>query len=183
MVIRYSLMPASLSAVFEAPQSELIKVDGIGKGSAALLALIPELTRKYMVDKGNKKAILDSPEKIYEFIKPYFIGCENERLYLICLDMKCRVLNCVLLGEGSNNSVIADVRLICRTALDCGATCVALAHNHSQGFALPSANDTMVTKNLMNALQSMSIELADHIIMTYEEFASMRRMGFLTNLQ
>lgn len=171
----------SLSAVLEAPRSELLKVEGIGQGSATLLSMIPEITRKYMIDKNSKKAVLDSPEKIYEFIKPYFIGCENERLYLICLDMKCKVLNCVLLGEGSNNSVIADVRLICRTALDCGATCVALAHNHSHGFAVPSTNDIMVTKNLTGALKAMSVEVADHIIVTNDDFASMRRMGFFAN--
>ena len=38
----------SLSAVFDAPYEELLKVNGIGQNTAALLKMIPQLARAYL---------------------------------------------------------------------------------------------------------------------------------------
>ncbi|MEG0035622.1 MAG: UPF0758 domain-containing protein, partial [Oscillospiraceae bacterium] len=40
----------SLEAVFEAPTEELAKINGIGDNSVALLRLIPEVSRRYIMD-------------------------------------------------------------------------------------------------------------------------------------
>ena len=167
----------SLSAVFEAPRSELIKVEGIGPGSASLLSMIPGLTKRYMIDKNSVGVVLDTSEKLGEFIMPYFIGANNEMIYLICLDKKCKVLNCSLIAEGTFNNVTADIRAICKVALDSGASCVALAHNHSQGFAVPSLEDKIVTQNVVKALKALSIEVIDHIIVARNDYASLALRG------
>ena len=138
----------SLSAVFEAPISELTKVEGIGENSAALLSMIPQITKRYLIDKNKKGVVLDSINKIGEFIMPYYIGSNVEKFYLICLDKKCKLLNCTLMAEGSFDNVTVDMRMVCKVALDCSATSVVLSHNHAQGFAIPSANDVLVTEQV-----------------------------------
>ena len=34
-----------------------------------------------------------------------YVGATNERIYLLCLDNKLKLLNCMLMGEGSLNKV------------------------------------------------------------------------------
>lgn len=172
----------SLSAVLEAPASELMKVEGVGKGSAALLSMIPELASRYLIDKNEQGVVLDSVKKLGEFIMPYYIGVNNERFYLICLDKKCKLLNCVLLSEGSLDSVAVDMRGICKAALDCGAVSVVLSHNHTQGFALPSANDVAVTQQVIEALKMISVEVIDHIIVARDDYTSLAQSGYFVNV-
>lgn len=167
----------SLSAVLEAPRSELMKVDGIGAASASLLSMIPALSRRYLVDKNDAGTVLDTPEKIGEFIKPYFIGVNNEQLYLICLDKKRKLLNCTLLAEGSLGKVSVDMRLIAETIIRCSASSVALAHNHTQGFALPSNDDIRVTTRIAENLKMLSVDVVDHIIVAQDDFISFAQSG------
>lgn len=168
----------SLSAVMEAPISELVKVDGIGANSAALISMMPQLARKYLLDKNNRGVVLDSIEKIGRFIMPYYIGSNVEKFYLICLDKKCKLLNCSMMAEGSFDNVTVDMRLVCKTALDCSATSVVLSHNHAQGFALPSGNDILVTRQVAAALKLISVDVVDHIIVAGDDFISLLQSGY-----
>ena len=172
----------SLSAVLEAPVSELVKVEGVGANSAALLSMIPQLTKRYMTDKNNRGTVLDSVQKLGEFIMPYYIGSNVEKFYLICLDKKCQLLNCALMAEGSFDNVTVDMRLVCKTALDCSATSVVLSHNHAQGFALPSANDILVTEQVVAALKLISVDVVDHIIVAGDDYISLLQSGYFVKV-
>ncbi|MBP1577115.1 MAG: RadC family protein [Oscillospiraceae bacterium] len=172
----------SLSAVLEAPVSDLVKVEGVGANSAALLSMIPQLTKRYMTDKNNRGTVLDSVQKLGEFIMPYYIGSNVEKFYLICLDKKCKLLNCALMAEGSFDNVTVDMRLVCKTALDCSATSVVLSHNHAQGFALPSANDILVTEQVVAALKLISVDVVDHIIVAGDDYISLLQSGYFVKV-
>lgn len=172
----------SLSAVFEAPISELTKVEGIGENSAALLSMIPQITKRYLIDKNKKGVVLDSINKIGEFIMPYYIGSNVEKFYLICLDKKCKLLNCTLMAEGSFDNVTVDMRMVCKVALDCSATSVVLSHNHAQGFAIPSANDVLVTEQVAESLKLISVDVVDHIIVAGDDFISLLQSGYFVKV-
>ena len=164
----------SLSGVLEAPRSELLKVEGVGAASATLLSLIPPLTRRYLMDKNAMGIVLDTSEKRGAYIQPLFIGQNNEQLYLLCLDQKFKLLNCVLLAEGNLGQVMVDMRTILDITLRSNASLVILAHNHTQGFALPSDEDLQITRQIAEALKMISVTLVDHIIVARDDFTSMR---------
>lgn len=172
----------SLSAVVEAPISELCKVEGIGYNSAALLSMLPQLTKQYLLDKNQRGVVLDSIQKLGQFIMPYYVGSNVEKFYLICLDKKCKLLNCTMMAEGSFDNVTVDMRLVCKVALDCSATSVVLSHNHAQGFALPSANDVLVTRQITEALKLISVEVVDHIIVAGDDYISLLQSGYFVKL-
>lgn len=56
---------------------------------------------------------------------------------------------------------------------------VILAHTHPYGACVPSPEDVAVTYRLMADLAEYNIRLRDHIIVTREEYLSMKRKGFL----
>lgn len=168
----------SLAAVFDAPPEELMKVPGVGRNTATLIKLIPQVARRYMISRASLIDILDTSEKAGKFLLPYFFGERDEVVYLVCLDAKCKVLNCRLMFRGSVNSASVSVRKIVETALAFNATSVILAHNHTSGIALPSREDQITTRQVEAALRAVDIKLADHIIVADEDFVSLADSGF-----
>ena len=65
------------------------------------------------------------------------------------------------------------VRQVVENALYAGASGIILAHNHPSGVALPSAEDRMVTHQVMEALEPLGIRLIDHIVVADNDFVSM----------
>lgn len=167
----------SFSGVLDASIEELQKVPGIGERSAFLLKMIPEFSRRYQEDRHSMGTILDSSEKIGNYLRNKYIGRTNEVVYLICLDNKKKLLYCDILTEGTINSAPITVRSIVEIAMRVGAASVVISHNHPQGFALPSADDIATTQKLRTALQMVSVELLDHIIVAQDDFVSLADSG------
>ena len=56
---------------------------------------------------------------------------------------------------------------------------VLLSHNHPSGVALPSPADNATTLSVFDALRTVGVELADHIIVADDDFVSLRHNGLL----
>ena len=150
----------SLSGVLEAPVSELLKVPGVGPSAAELLALIPQLERRHLISRAGTQKILTSTALCGQYLVPFFHGAAEEQVYLLCLDAKCKVLDCILVQSGDVNSAGISVRKVIKAALAANATSVVLAHNHPSGVALPSEEDRQVTQIVKAALDAVDILLA-----------------------
>ena len=168
----------SLTAVFESTPEELQKVPGIGKNAATFLALIPQVGRYYQIKRAEPGEILRTISQCGNYLVPYFYGRENETVFLLCLDAKCKVLGCKLVGEGSVNSANIPVRRVVEIALNTNATTVVLAHNHPSGLALPSHDDIETTLRVAKAMDAVEITLADHIVVADDDFVSMVQSGY-----
>ena len=168
----------SLKGVFDAPYEELIKVTGIGPNTAALLKLVPSLTRTYY-SSDARSVILDTSEKSGEYFLPYYIGQTEEVVRLACLDAGGKVISNQILHRGSANAAEVNMRKIVNIALRNNAMGVILAHNHPGGLPLPSEEDVATTKSIREALMPMGILLMDHIIVAGQDYVSMARSGII----
>lgn len=168
----------SLSAVFDAPVDELTKVPGIRMNTAVFIKLIPQVSRRYLISRSRFDDILDSTKKAGEFLLPHFFAERDEVVYMVCLDAKCKVLNCKLLFRGCVNSANVSVRKIVENALLYNSTSVIIAHNHTSGIALPSNEDRVTTRRIEEALRAVDIVLTDHIIVADDDFVSLADNGF-----
>ena len=170
----------SLSQVLETNPEELAKVEGMGESSAAFLPLVNQAGRYYLVNREQQNTVLLSSEQCGRYLIPFFHGRRNETVFLLCLDAKCKVLCCKLLGEGSVNSAAAPIRRVVETALGVNATSVVLAHNHPSGIAIPSGEDVQTTMRVAAALNTVDIVLADHIVVADNDYVSMMESGLLS---
>lgn len=170
----------SLSAVLEATPEQLTKVEGITDSAALLIGYVGQLTAEAEKERAQQrtKGILDTTTKCAEYLMPRFFGLKMEVVYLLCLDGKCKVIACRKLGEGSINAADVSVRRIVETALQYNAASVVLAHNHPGSICSPSAEDEATTLRVWKALDAVSVQLADHIIISGSEFCSLAERGF-----
>lgn len=173
----------SLKGVLEASPEDLAAVPGLGENSAQLLALIPQLLKRYLQDSQWLGKFLRTTEEVGQYLVPRFFLAREEQVCLLCLDAKCKVLDCRMIQTGSINNVGISVRKVMETALRSGASSVVLAHNHTSGIALPSQEDLDTTTRIWSALDAAGITLADHIVVAGDDYVSLRADGFFDNLR
>ncbi|MBR3704398.1 MAG: DNA repair protein RadC, partial [Oscillospiraceae bacterium] len=164
----------SLDAVFSAPIEALESVDGIGRQTAVLLKLVPQLMRRAHLTSLKNDIPLDTVERIGDFFAELFVCESNEVMYQLCLDAKGRKLSCTKVAEGDPSSVSLNLRRIVQNALRCNAVMVAVAHNHPSGVAFPSHGDKIATQQIMDALRAVNVQLIDHIVVADNDYISFR---------
>ena len=169
----------SLEAVFSADVEELQKVEGIGENAATLLALVLPLQQRVRLSTRAKEVALATSAAAGAFVCDLFFGEKEEKLYVLCLDGKGRLLSAVPMGEGGMEQLNLNSRRFAQIVLSANASAVILAHNHPSGVALPSPEDLRATGIVKSALETLGVALADHIIVADDDFVSLRDSGEL----
>lgn len=169
----------SLSAVFNASYSELIKVKGVGDISATLITLIPQLSQRYLNDlKGSKPAITNSSDA-GEYAVSLFHGVSYESFYVICLNKQRKIIFTELICKGTLDEVSVYPRIIIEAVMRHKAHSVILAHNHPGGGLQPSANDINCTAKIVDVLEAMDVLVVDHIIVADGKYTSFSDRGIM----
>ncbi len=174
----------SLSAVLEADPKDLARVEGVGANTALFLSMIPQVTRRYFHDRvKHSRKTLNTSEAAAEYLVPLMAGRSEEVFYAICLDSQLRILYPALISEGTVKDALVHPRHVVEAAVRHKASSVILAHNHPAGSVKPSNHDHKLTRNLVQALGAINIQVADHIIVAGEQIYSFSREGTLPSYE
>ena len=125
------------------------------------------------------KKIIRSSREAGEYLLPFFLNEQDEVIYLLCMDSRRAVICCTEMGRGSVNSVDTSIRRIVEKALRVKACTAIIAHNHPDGLPVPSREDDIFTRALNNALETVGIQLEDHIIVANDRYASVADAGLM----
>lgn len=165
----------SVAGALDALPEELCEVDGIGPGAAQFLTMLPCLFRRYALNKCEPGEPMDSAGKIGEYLQAKYTGITFERVYLLLFDNSMRLIDCCHLDDGAVNCSKVSVRRVAELCLTKHAACAVLAHNHPMGLAIPSGADIEVTQAVENALETIGVQLLEHIIVTENSHAPIMR--------
>ncbi len=169
----------SLAGLFEANPQEISQRCGVSENTGLLVSLIPSLARRYFKGKWGNKPTLNSSSSAGEYTVSLFVGRTYEAFFVLCMDAQSRLNYAALVHEGTINEAPVYPRLIVEAALRHQANSVILAHNHPGGTLRPSDADVEVTKRIVVALEAISIQVADHIIVAGERYFSFAEKGLL----
>ena len=169
----------SFSAVLEATIEELREVPGVGENAATLLKLIPQIDRRYLISKTEERPQIRSSAQAGKILIPRFRYAREEIVYLLCLDSRNMLISCEEIGRGTLGEANVSVRAIVEMALKRNAAAVILAHNHVDGFAIPSHADQHATRQIYDALKLVGIMMTDHIVVAGDDFVSFADSGLL----
>ena len=167
----------TLDVLFARPD-RLLEVPGIGANAALYLSLVTAASRYYQVSRAMQQKVLNTIDKCGQYLLPFFVGRRNETVYMLCLDAKCKLLCCKEISEGSVNAAGISTRKVVEVALASNASTVVLAHNHPSGLAVPSDADVHTTYRVSAALDMVGVILADHIIVSDDDFVSLAQSGY-----
>jgi DNA repair protein RadC len=88
------------------------------------------------------------------------------------LNTQHHVLEKKCLSKGGISETTVDIRLLLKSALQCGATAIIVAHNHPSGVLKPSTSDIQLTQKIKKAGENMDIKLLDHLIISEKGYFS-----------
>ena len=169
--------------VMEADASELALVKGVGENAARLIRLVSQLNMRYLrAARVGKRGILGCPEDAVDYLRPLFAYSRDELAFAVCLNSAGNVVGCHQLARGMSNRVEFSARQIVEPALRDNAAYVILAHNHISDVALPSNADVKATEAVAATLGGLGIALADHFIISGDEYVSMRESGYFLDI-
>lgn len=169
----------SLAAVFRAPQGQLEDVAQLEEVPRRYLQLTLELARSYLEDQAGQMLRIYDLRSRADAFRPKFLGKKNEIVCLMLLDGRGHLRYNDVLLEGSVSEVPIYLRKIVRLCIEYQVQQVVLAHNHPSGLALPSEADHTATARVQRALDTVGIQLLDHIVVADGDFVSMAQNGQL----
>ncbi len=163
----------TVANVLDAPLAELAAVKGLSERSAVLLKLIMPTARRYLYDKAEQKPTFSNLNEIGEYIFTHYLGEQSEKVSVLCLDTKGKLISFDFISDGDIASVGLSTRALAKTVLSSNATAAVLCHNHPNGIALPSESDRCITETAAELLSKIGVQLIDHIIIGDTDFVSM----------
>ena len=104
------------------------------------------------------------------FIQGLFTASDNdkEKLYVIILNIKNKIIGYSLISMGSLTASIVHPREVLKPAILASAASIIIIHNHPSGDPEPSTDDIEITNRISRACSIMGVNLLDHIILGFE---------------
>lgn len=171
----------SLKGVFDADVEQLMRVNGVGENTAVLISVSKDIANRIDASKSDDIKTINSSSIAIRYANNLLSNCVSERLLVVALDNKCRVLNKRLFDGIGINFMDANIKGITEFLLMTKATNVIVAHNHPDGYMLASASDCNFTINFRDMMHKLGINLIDHIIVGNEGGMSMRSQNEYKN--
>lgn len=140
-------------------------------GKACQVVACSEIGKRLYKKSDVGLAVIRTADDVYKFLSE-MQNLPKEQLRGLYLDTHNRVIHQEIISIGTINSNIVHPREVFRPALEYNAAAVVLAHNHPSGIATPSASDSEITKQIIEAGKIIGIHLLDHVIITKDGFAS-----------
>ncbi|ATC65883.1 hypothetical protein CMV30_19095 [Nibricoccus aquaticus] len=155
----------SLAQLITWREADFCRLKGIGRVKALQLLTVTEIARRILLQQSGEAPLLDRPELIAAYMAPLTLGLEIEKVWVLCLNRKGRLIKRVEVTSGIATASLAHPREIFREAIRESAVAIACVHNHPSGDPQPSAQDMRVTRQLREAAKTVDIEFIDHVIM------------------
>ena len=119
----------SLATLASWQTADFRRCRGIGQAKAQQLVAVIEIARRMMRADGVAKPLLNRPEAIAAYLRPYANGLEVEKFWVLCLNRKNRLIKLVELTSGTATASLVHPREVFREAVRHAATAIACAHN------------------------------------------------------
>ena len=169
----------SVGAVIEAGKYQLMQ-HGISESNALLISMLPGLVRHMEKQKFGphpKLATLGAAEK---YMATHYIGEIIERFYMLALDNSGKLIECVHIQSGNEDSAPFYLKNVMAEVVRTKARAIVIIHNHPNLTPRPSQADIDCTIQLMESLGAIDVPLVDHMIMIEKRAMSIRGFGFIS---
>jgi len=132
----------------------------------------------YRKFKKVKSLTFKSPGIVYDWFKQ-LKNEVYEKLFAIYLNSANEVISFSCESVGDVDQAVIYPRKVAKNSLLNNATRVVVCHNHPSGISKPSEHDIEITKKLKSALETIDIELLDHIVIGDSNYYSFREHGLV----
>ena len=169
----------SLRRLAARPVAMLTTLTGVGTARAVAVHAALELGRRMASEVRDEGAPVRSPRDVHALFAPRLEDLPVEEFHVAVLDSQHRLERDVTVTRGILNSSLVHPREVFREAIAERAAAIILVHNHPSGDPTPSADDRLVTEQLVAAGRLLDIPVHDHVIVGRGRYVSFAEAGLL----
>lgn len=171
----------TIRQMFDAEDSALLGVDGIGSGCISAINLF-----KAIIEHATSEPLYsedaNSYDSVVRLITNTFENNHTERLVFFTVSADGRVTDMHTVKSDESKRIHIDICKIGGYAVMKGCPYLLIAHNHPGRSSMPSTDDRLFTRMMMNQLEELGLKLFDHCIYGIDGMTSMRELGLLSDL-
>lgn len=169
----------NLNSVARLNVSQLTNFKGIGEAKAISIVAALELGRRQQLQQAPNYPVITSSKDVYNYMQPLLGDLNHEEFWVLYLNNSNKVIHRKMISSGGQTGTVVDIRIILKTTFELGAVAIILTHNHPSGSVTPSQSDKTTTTNILQAAQTVTIKLLDHLIVTEKSYFSFADEGLL----
>lgn len=169
----------SLLSLKHITKEQLLATKGIGMVKAVQIQCISELAKRISLVGFNEGTKFNKAGLVSDYYMEKMRHLEQEHLYVMYLDTKCKLIKERSLTTGTVNQSLISPREIFIEALRCSAVNIIVVHNHPSGDCTPSRNDIESTRQIKKAGDLVGITLLDHIIIGDNKYSSLMELKLI----
>lgn len=152
-----------LNNLFDCSIKELQEIKGIGPAKAMQILAMAELGKRHSQVKNPINKITCAKD-VFNLFHKKLIAQKQENFIILMLNSKNHIIGEKLITKGILDASLIHPREIFKEAIRNSASKIILVHNHPSGDSKPSKEDIEVTKKIMDAGESIGINVLDHVI-------------------
>lgn len=168
----------SIERVLSAETIDLEKLN-LNPSSITALKLVYGFHIRLLQQAMFQRDPLDTFNKIITYCHHRLAPRDVEVFHVVYMDSHYGVIRDMTHQKGTFSHVTVYPRNIIKTALDCGAAKIILAHNHPGGDPKPSFEDLQLTHKIVELGRQLDILVIDHIIVGHSETISLKALGHM----
>ena len=178
----------SLAATLAASVEDLMTVraedsrgrsKGVGAETALDLTALHEVSRRLAKEEANKRTVISSWTALLAYVRLSLQHEPREQFRVLYLDKKNQLILDEIQNRGTVDHAPVYPREVVRRALELSASAMIIVHNHPSGDPTPSRADIDMTKQVIEAARSLSLQVHDHLIVGREGVASFKQLGLM----
>jgi DNA repair protein RadC len=173
----------SLRVLASRPLGAIGRVPGVGPARAMAIAAALELGRRTAAEPHGTRVAIHCPQDIVATFGPHLEALSVEEFHVAILDAQHHLERDVLVTRGILDSSLVHPREVFREAIAERASAIILVHNHPSGDPSPSAEDRVVTAQLVAAGTLLGIPVRDHVVIGRGRYVSFAEAGWLSTVR
>ncbi len=153
-----------------------------GKASRATaldLMLIFDTARRVAREPTAKRPVISSWSALLAYVRVALQHEPREQFRVLYLDKKNQLILDEIQNRGTVDHAPVYPREVVRRALELSASNLILVHNHPSGDPTPSRADIDMTRQIMQAGQTLNVEVHDHLIVGRDGVTSLKQLGLM----
>lgn len=167
------------NSALTAPANELLKIDGVGPAIVGEMKIVEAVAQRLAQSRVLHKNAVSSWDELMHYCKSVMAHREIEQFRVLFLDRKNFLIADEEQGRGTVDHVPVYPREVVKRGLELNASAIILLHNHPSGDPSPSQADLDITNQIIQACDSVNIEVFDHVVIGKGEDFSFRANGLI----
>ena len=169
----------SFAEVIHAEESQLRNVDEVGDAVIAALKTIRVATQRLIKSEISDQPVIQSWSALMDYCKLAMGNNKIEEFRVLFLNHRHALIADEVMQRGTVNHTPVYPREIVKRALEHGASAIILLHNHPSGDPTPSKADIDITQKIIEAANTVSVAVHDHVIITKTGHYSFKSFGVI----